>query len=102
MKAAKEARPDPHDPATWPMPTAPDPASLRLGVVGGWLAELDAFCAVFFARPLPVLPRRLSPAEWHEKFTHRAAILEYMSGWTRADAEAQAIKDIGPKPEIRT
>jgi len=39
-------------------------------------------------------PRSL--AEWHEEFTYRAAIIEYEGGFTRAEAEARALKIVGP------
>lgn len=39
-------------------------------------------------------PRSL--AEWGEEFSYRAAILEYEGGMSRAEAEALALKIVGP------
>jgi hypothetical protein len=39
-------------------------------------------------------PRSL--AEWGEEFSYRAAILEYEGGFTRSEAEARALKIVGP------
>lgn len=39
-------------------------------------------------------PRSL--AEWGEEFAYRAAILEYDAGMTRSEAEALALKIVGP------
>lgn len=39
--------------------------------------------------------RPKSISEWHEEFTYRAAIIEYEGGYTRADAEAMALKIVG-------
>ncbi len=39
--------------------------------------------------------RPKTTAEWHEEFTYRAAILEYEGGYSRADAEAMAMKIVG-------
>jgi len=39
-------------------------------------------------------PRSL--AEWQEEFNYRAGIIEYEGGYTRAEAEAMALKIVGP------
>ena len=41
--------------------------------------------------------------EWHEEFTYRAAILEYEGGFTRAEAEARALRIVGgiSRAEVR-
>jgi hypothetical protein len=46
-------------------------------------------------------PRSL--AEWGEEFAYRAAIIEYEGGFTRAEAEARALRIVGgiSRAEVR-
>jgi hypothetical protein len=47
--------------------------------------------------------RPKSVAAWSEEFKYRAAIIEYDGGFTRAEAEARALKIVGgiSRSEIR-